>query len=174
MLYSLNGQHPQTLPFRIRFADGRTRTDPTTFTLDELVEAGYVQVEDPPEITEYQRLLWDSAHMRWVVQDFTEEEIAAAIQTKQQRLIESIRDATQQRLDAFAQTRNYDGILSACTYATSTIPKFQQEGQYCVLMRDQTWAALYSIWDDVLAGNRLVPSSYSDIESELPTLQWPT
>ena len=45
---------------------------------------------------------------------------------------------TQKRLDDFAKTRNYDGILSACTYATSEVPKFNAEGVYCVQIRDAT------------------------------------
>lgn len=82
-------------------------------------------------------------------------------------------NATQQRLDGFARTRNYDGILSLCTYATSTVPKFQIEGQYGVDARDSTWAKLYEILDEVQAGIRPTPSGYADIEPELPVLQWP-
>ena len=40
--------------------------------------------------------------------------------------------AIQEHLDSFARTRNYDGIMSAATYATSTVPKFHAEGQYAV------------------------------------------
>ena len=38
-----------------------------------------------------------------------------------EQLYKEVVDATQRRLDDFARTRNYDGILSACTYATSTV-----------------------------------------------------
>ena len=84
-----------------------------------------------------------------------------------------VTEGTQLRLDTFARTRNYDGILSACTYATSSIPKFQAEGQYCVNVRDSTWAALYSILAEVQEGTRPIPSSYEDIEGDLPALTWP-
>ena len=84
-----------------------------------------------------------------------------------------VTEGTQLRLDTFARTRNYDGILSACTYATSSIPKFQAEGQYCVNARDNTWAALYSILAEVQEGTRPIPSSYADIEGDLPILIWP-
>ena len=40
-----------------------------------------------------------------------------------EQLMQEIVSSTQQRLDDFAKTRNYDGILSACTYATSIVPK---------------------------------------------------
>lgn len=80
---------------------------------------------------------------------------------------------TQQRLDDFAMTRKYDNILSACTYATSSIQKFKVEGQYCVDMRDNTWNYLYQMLADVLGDERPMPSGYIDIESELPELVWP-
>lgn len=90
-----------------------------------------------------------------------------------ERLMQSIVDATQQRLDDFARTRNYDGILSLCTYATSANPKFKQEGLYGVEVRDSTWAKLYEILAEVESGVRPIPSGYAEIESELPQLAWP-
>jgi hypothetical protein len=82
--------------------------------------------------------------------------------------------ATQARLDDFARTRAYDGILSACTYATSSIPKFADEGQAAVDARDSTWAVLYTIMAEVLAGTRPMPASFADVEPLLPALVWPT
>lgn len=105
----------------------------------------------------------------WNVRPATEAEIAAAMQEIQTSIIAN----TQSRLDTFAQTRNYDGILSACTYATSTVPKFQVEGQYCVDARDQTWATLYQIMAEVQAGTRPMPRSFADVEPDLPVLAWP-
>jgi hypothetical protein len=99
--------------------------------------------------------------------------IALKTQERALEVKNEIIDATQKRLDDFAQTRNYDGILSACTYATSAVPKFATEGQYCVEVRDTTWAALYDILGKVQAGTRPQPSGYSDIESDLPVLTWP-
>lgn len=80
--------------------------------------------------------------------------------------------AIQQRLDEFARTRNYDNILSACTYATSTVAKFHGEGQTCVNLRDATWLAAYTIMGAVQEGTRLMPASIADIEADLPTLEW--
>lgn len=95
---------------------------------------------------------------------------AAALEVLQSSIVQ----ATQDKLDNFAQTRNYDGILSAATYATSTIPKFQAEGQYAVFARDLTWAKLYEILAEVEAGTRPVPTGFVDIEPSLPTLNWPS
>lgn len=88
------------------------------------------------------------------------------------RLTSEIVSATQSRLDNWAKTRNYDGILSLCTYATSTVTKFSAEGQAGVNARDATWAKMYQILDEINQGLRPVPSSYQDIESELPVLTW--
>jgi hypothetical protein len=81
--------------------------------------------------------------------------------------------ATQQRLDDFAKTRNYDGILSACTYAADPSPKFSAEGQYCIDARGATWTKLYEILAEVEAETRPMPTGYAEIESELPQLVWP-
>lgn len=80
--------------------------------------------------------------------------------------------AIQAHLDNFARTRNYDGILSAATYATSTVPKFRAEGQCAVEARDTTWAKGYEIMGAVMAGQRAMPT-LEDVVAELPALEWP-
>ena len=103
------------------------------------------------------------------------DETYAAYESQQNmaRIQMEVIEQTQSRLDAFAKTRNYDGILSLCTYATSTNIKFQAEGQYGVTARDATWAKLYEILAEVEAGTRPMPVGFKDIEPELPILQWP-
>lgn len=90
-----------------------------------------------------------------------------------EELQKEVIDAAQQRLDNFARSRGYDGILSLCTYAASAYPKFQAEGAYGVVARDGTWSKLYEILLEVQNGTRPVPSGYKDIEPELPMLTWP-
>lgn len=116
---------------------------------------------------------FEPSRNRWEVQWAVRALTPAEITRQQEALQADIVRQTQARLDAFAQTRNYDGILSACTYASSSVPKFQIEGQYCVDMRDDTWARLYEMLAEVQAGTRPVPTSFADIEPELPTLVWP-
>jgi hypothetical protein len=91
----------------------------------------------------------------------TEEEILADFVTK-----------IQSSLDAFARTRNYDGILSACTYISSRVPNFASDARICIDLRDATWAAAYRILGDVKAGRRNIPTSLSELSSELPPLIW--
>lgn len=90
-----------------------------------------------------------------------------------EQIIAAYTAAVQAHLDAFAQTRNYDGVLSAATYATSAVPKFQAEGQYAVEARDATWAMCYAILADVQGGQRAMPSQ-AELIAELPALVWPT
>lgn len=80
-------------------------------------------------------------------------------------------NAVQRRLDEFAQERGYDGIMSACTYATSTVERFRHEGERAVMLRDNTWAACYAILAEVLAGERPVPT-LEELVAELPALTW--
>jgi hypothetical protein len=98
--------------------------------------------------------------------------IAADTATKIAALQANIISETQKRLDTFATTRGYDNIVSACSYATST-SKYGTEGKYCVTAREATWDAVFAIQAEVLAGTRAAPSSFADIEAELPPLVWP-
>lgn len=79
---------------------------------------------------------------------------------------------TQARLDTFANARGYDGILSACTYVASQVPRFAHDGQVAVQSRDATWAKLYEILGEVEAHKRPIPSGFADIEADLPVLVW--
>ena len=105
----------------------------------------------------------------WAANPLSAEELEA----KRQQIKAEITDAVQNRLDTFAQTRGYDSIVSACSYATSQHTKYGPEGRYCVTAREQTWDALFAIEADVIAGNRPMPAGYADIQAELPALVWP-
>lgn len=65
MLYSCNGAYPALLPNRIRLSNGMTRTDSSTFTEEELVDAGYFPAENPPAITYPEILDW--INNTWVI-----------------------------------------------------------------------------------------------------------
>ncbi|MDP3720759.1 MAG: hypothetical protein Q8T13_23605 [Acidobacteriota bacterium] len=52
------GQTPAAIPFRIRLSSGLTRTDPSTFTADEIADAGYVLAPEMPEPEPGFRVIW--------------------------------------------------------------------------------------------------------------------
>jgi hypothetical protein len=90
----------------------------------------------------------------------------------QEQIISSLTSAVQRYLDDTVRVKNYDSILSACTYSTSSIPQFKAEGQACIEWRDACWSKCYSIIADVNAGLRSIPTEES-IVSEMPSLIWP-
>ena len=77
-IYSLNGSYPSELPFRVTIADGFTRTNPDTFTPEELEEWGYI---GPIEVPDYDPSTeardWDSEAVAFVVRPLTEAELTA-------------------------------------------------------------------------------------------------
>lgn len=91
----------------------------------------------------------------------------------EEQLVAELSSQIQARLDNFAATRKYDSIMSACTYVTSSVPKFKAEADYCVAVRDATWATAYTILGQVLGGQRPRPASIEDFVAELPPLAWP-
>lgn len=75
-------------------------------------------------------------------------------------------------MDMFAQTRKYDSMLSACSYTTSSIPKFAIESKYCVELRDQILLKVFSIIDSINDGSRIITDVKTVLE-ELPKGSWP-
>ena len=76
-LYSKNGSYPSSLPFRIRLSNGKTRTDPSTFTAAEIADAGYTAVPSKPFPGQYQTVEWDGND--WVVVDYSTQQMQELI-----------------------------------------------------------------------------------------------
>jgi hypothetical protein len=65
MLYSIRQQRPAPLPFRIRLSNGFTRTEPASFTAEEIADAGYIgPYTEPAYDAATEQLLWvDGAYV---------------------------------------------------------------------------------------------------------------
>jgi hypothetical protein len=89
-----------------------------------------------------------------------------------EQIIAGLTREVQAHLDATARTRNYDGILSLCSYAASAHPTFVAEGLAGVAWRDAVWAACYAVMAAVQAGTRAAPTP-AELLAELPPMVWP-
>lgn len=100
------------------------------------------------------------------------DEILPADTPSAAEIVAGLTAAVQAHLDKVAKSRGYDGILSACTYATDTHPPFKMEGQACVNWRGEVWSKCYQIMAAVQAGTHQMPTAESLI-AELPVMVWP-
>ena len=101
MLYSHNSAAPAPLPHRIRFADGSTRTDSTTFTPEELERAGYTGPYERPECDyKTETVDWDGS--AYLVRPYSQAEIEA-----QWQLVRQQRDALLKSSD-WTMIEDYD------------------------------------------------------------------
>lgn len=67
--YSFKGKFPEKIPNRIRLSNGSTRTDSSTFTSEEIQDAGWIEVESPPSVQYPNILDWDSGNMKWLIRE---------------------------------------------------------------------------------------------------------
>jgi hypothetical protein len=73
-LYSYQGQEPQELPERIRLSDGRSRTDSSTFTEEEIANAGFTGPYERPEYnSEIETQEWNSESEHWITTPIPDE-----------------------------------------------------------------------------------------------------
>lgn len=103
----------------------------------------------------------------WIVRDATDAEESAALDEIQA----SYESAIQAHLDSTARSRGYDNMISACSYASGSHPKFSVEGQDCLAWRSAVWETAYQIMTDVRAGTRPLPT-LQDVMAELPPMAW--
>jgi hypothetical protein len=68
--YSHKNKIPGPLPHEIKLSNGKTRTDVSTFTDEELAEAGYVLAPEKPLINRSQKLEWNETE--WIIKDKTD------------------------------------------------------------------------------------------------------
>ena len=81
--------------------------------------------------------------------------------------------AVQRHMDEKVKEREYDSMISACTYASSNNLKYGPEGQACLNWRDSVWDKCYEVLGEVDAGTRQ-PPTIDELIAELPTLTWPS
>ena len=110
---------------------------------------------------------------KWKIEPHTQEQIDYLANEVIIKKKAEILDIVSKNLDIFAQTRNYDSIVSACTYVTSSVQKFAEEGSYCVELRSATYLKVQEIFAQIDSEERQLPSGYDEIRSELPVMQWP-
>lgn len=73
-LYSYQGQEPQRLPHKIRLSDRRSRTDASTFTDEELDDAGFTGPYEIPEFDpEIETQSWNSESKEWITTPIPDE-----------------------------------------------------------------------------------------------------
>lgn len=77
----------------------------------------------------------------------------------------------QEMMDEKVKERYYDGIVSACSYASSSCPRFANEASACILWRDAVWSKCVELINAMKSGEMDVLSK-EDFLSMLPTLNW--
>lgn len=74
--YSFNGARPTILPNRIKLSNGFTRTDKSTFTAEEIADAGWILVDNLPVVDYPYKLEWNGETLSWYSREPNTSEIA--------------------------------------------------------------------------------------------------
>ena len=107
----------------------------------------------------------------WSVHQLPQSEINERLKEQSEIIKQAFVNKVQSRLDAAAQSLGYDHIISAATYSTSAVSKFANEAAALIALRDDSWQFMYSLLEEVSAGQRPLPSSFDEIEPDLPRLE---
>lgn len=102
----------------------------------------------------------------WTVRALTQDEIKQKIEMHKEILQAAVTD----HMNAVARQKNYDSILSACTYAAFDNP-FKDDGLKAIAWRSAVWVKCYEVLDFVQAGLREIPTA-EELIAELPEMEW--
>lgn len=78
----------------------------------------------------------------------------------------------QNMMDQKAKERNYDGIMSVCSYLLSSNSRFAAEAEACTHWRDAVWSRCYELLTSVLTGEMALPTEQEFLQM-LPAFEWP-
>jgi len=118
-------------------------------------------ISQPVLDNQSKEVIWDNTRYQFIIKPVDPEIVL-------QQLIEGV----QAYLDTTVQQRGYDGILSLCSYSTSTDPRFGPEGRAGIIWRDTVWTQCYEIQAQVMSGDIPIPS-LDELIAILPQMQWP-
>lgn len=137
--------------------------------LDALIQAicpihgvnssGVISFKD--EATEEQKLAGNSLYAQYIGQ------VSNGIDDP----VSLLTNAVQLHLDRSAQSRNYDNIISACSYGAAP-NAFQAESIAFLEWRAACWSYCYAVMAEVSSQSRGIPTA-DELVSELPTLVLP-
>lgn len=157
-------------------ADFPQTSFPADLSQSDLSEFGVFPVTQIPKpSSDYTQIVIEGQPMNvggawtqvWIVRDATDAEEAAAFA----QLQVTYEQAIQQHLDTTAQSRGYDNMMSACSYAAGTHPKFSVEGRDCLAWRSSVWEKSYEILTAVKNKTRPLPT-IEEVIAELPPIVW--
>lgn len=83
-------------------------------------------------------------------------------------VIRAINQAVQNHLDATAQARGYDSMLSCVSYAASLMSIWSAEGQAACDWRDACWQRTF----DIIHAGTPYPTP-AEVVAQLPPMVWP-
>lgn len=115
-LYTKNGTFPKPIPFRIVLSNGKTRTDPSTFTAEEIADAGFVEVSDEPvydSLTE--NLEWNNQTLDWSKTNKTQSELATNLNRLKNGAKEEILAARNEKLKLPFYSNDVGDLISRDT-----------------------------------------------------------
>lgn len=118
-----------------------------------------------PENTDWQ------TYQQWLADGNTPDAAPAPTITQ---LIAANTSALQAEMDRQAAEKNYDNIVSACSYAAQPVgAPFQAEGAAFLAWRSDVWVRAYATLAQVQAGTATMPTPQEAV-AQMPPLVLPT
>ena len=76
------------------------------------------------------------------------------------------------RLDDFAKTKDYDNIVSLCSYVDDPDENLDKEGRRGRFLRSQAWTSIRGYQNQVLTGELPVPRTEKELLACVPEFTW--